>query len=79
MIEKQKLCVQFVQYALTAKQWEQHVVYAKDLTIPIFSRFESAGLFCVSEVENGVERGPICNHKRHSNICNDKSEDYFYY
>ncbi len=41
------------------------------LTILILSWFESARLFCVFEVKNGVKRGPI--------ICNDETEDYSYY
>ncbi len=32
-LEKQKLCAQFVPHALTAVQWEQCVVHAKDLAI----------------------------------------------
>ncbi len=79
MIRKNENRAPFVPHALTAEQWEQCVVHAKDLTIPVPSRFESTRLFCVSEVENGVEGGPICNHKRHSNICNDETEDYSNY
>ncbi len=48
--------------ALTAEQWEQRVVLAKDLTIPVLSWFESAWIFCISKSENGVEGGPIRNH-----------------
>ncbi len=51
----------------------------KRLNHLVFSCFESVRLFYVSEVENGVQGGPICNHKRHSDICNDKTEDYSYY
>ncbi len=54
-LKKQKLFAQFMLHALTAEQREQRVVHAKDLTIPIPSWFESARLFCISEVENGVE------------------------
>ncbi len=34
-LKKQKLCARFVPHALTAEQREQHVVHAKDLTIPV--------------------------------------------
>ncbi len=33
-LKKQKLCARFVSHVLTVEQWEQHVVHAKDLTIP---------------------------------------------
>ncbi len=77
--KKWKLCARFVPHVLTAEQWELCIIQAKDLTIPVLSWFESAQLFCVSKVENRVEGGWICNHKRHSNIYNDKTEDYSYY
>ncbi len=34
MIRKNKNCARFVSYVLTAEQWEQRIVRAKDLTIP---------------------------------------------
>ncbi len=36
-LKKRKLCARFVPRALTAKQWEQRVVHAKDLTAPVLS------------------------------------------
>ncbi len=73
-LKKRKLCAWLVPHVLTAEQWEQRVVHAKDLTIPVLSWFKSTQLFCVSKVENWVEGRPVCNHKQHSNICNDKTE-----
>ncbi len=45
----------------------------KRLNQPLCSPDLNGRLFCVSEVENGIEGGLICNLKRHSNICNDKT------
>ncbi len=70
-LKNQKLCARFVLHAFTVEQQEQRTVHTKDLTIPVLSRFESARLFCIFEVENGVEGESIFNHKRHSNICNN--------
>ncbi len=42
-------------HALTVEQWEQRVVHIKYWTIPVLSWFESARLFCVSEVDIALE------------------------
>ncbi len=70
-LKNRKLCARFVLHAFTTEQQEQRIVHTKDLTIPVLSWFESALLFCIFEVENGVEGEPIFNHKWHLNICNN--------
>ncbi len=80
MIRKNEKCV----HNLCHIRWQQNngnsmLFTQKTWQSPVLSWFESDRLFCVSKVENGVEGGPICNYKLHSNICNDETENYSYY
>ncbi len=72
-LKKQKLCAQFVPHSLTAEQWEQRVVHTKNLTILVLSWLESAHYFAFPKLKMELRGRPICNHKQHSNICNDET------
>ncbi len=80
-LKKQKLCVCMICAACIDGRTTgtahcscrrlNHPPYSPDLSPP--------GYFAFSEIENGVEVGPICNRKRHSNNYNAETENYSYY
>ncbi len=52
----------------------------KGLNHPLYSPdLSPSNYFAFPKLKMELEGGPICNHKRHSNICNNETKDYSYY
>jgi len=45
-------------------------------TTPVFTRFESSGLFPISKVEDGAQGAPFCHHWNHSRRGDQKVQEH---